>query len=94
MTSDVEAKYDKYVILSSIKKIEPVTLVEGKGATLKDSNGRKYIDAFEGGFPPFPSTNVTGSIFLIELNITYLSYFASTSDVIAPIPMTLLQVLA
>jgi 4-aminobutyrate aminotransferase len=48
MTSDVEAKYDKYVILSSIKKIEPVTLVEGKGATLKDSNGRKYIDAFAG----------------------------------------------
>jgi 4-aminobutyrate aminotransferase len=48
MTSDVEAKYDKYVILSSIKKIEPVTLVEGKGATLKDSNGKKYIDAFAG----------------------------------------------
>jgi len=48
MTSDVEAKYAKYVILSSIKKIEPVTLVEGKGATLKDSNGRKYIDAFAG----------------------------------------------
>lgn len=48
MTSDVEAKYDKYVILSSIKKIEPVTLVEGKGATLKDSNGKKYVDAFAG----------------------------------------------
>ncbi|HKM50941.1 MAG TPA: aspartate aminotransferase family protein [Candidatus Bathyarchaeia archaeon] len=48
MTSDVEAKYDKYVILSSIKKIEPVTLVEGKGATLTDSKGRKYIDAFAG----------------------------------------------
>ena len=46
MTSDVEAKYDKYVILSSIKKIEPVTLVEGKEATLKDSTGRKHIDAF------------------------------------------------
>jgi acetylornithine/succinyldiaminopimelate/putrescine aminotransferase len=32
-------KYRKYVVTSSVKKIEPITLVEGKGATLKDSNG-------------------------------------------------------
>ncbi len=41
-------KYRKHVITSSVKQIEPVTIVEGRGATLKDSKGREYIDAFAG----------------------------------------------
>lgn len=45
---DTVAKYRKYVITSSVKKIEPITVVEGRDATLKDSKGREYIDAFAG----------------------------------------------
>ncbi len=46
--SDTVEKYRKHVITSSVKKIEPLTVVEGRGATLKDSRGREYIDAFAG----------------------------------------------
>ena len=48
MSNDAIDKYRKYVITSSVKRVEPVTLVEGKGATLKDSDGTEYIDAFAG----------------------------------------------
>ncbi len=41
-------KYRKYVITSSVKQIEPITVVEGKGAILKDAEGREYIDSFAG----------------------------------------------
>jgi 4-aminobutyrate aminotransferase-like enzyme len=41
-------KYRKYVITSSVKRVEPITIVEGRDATLKDSKGREYIDAFAG----------------------------------------------
>ncbi len=48
MTLDAIEKYRKYVITSCVKKLEPITLVEGRGAILKDSEGREYIDAFAG----------------------------------------------
>jgi 4-aminobutyrate aminotransferase/(S)-3-amino-2-methylpropionate transaminase len=41
-------KYQRYVITSSVKKIEPIVVVEGRGAILKDSKGRELIDAFAG----------------------------------------------
>jgi 4-aminobutyrate aminotransferase len=45
---NVSEKYEKHVITSCVKKIEPIVLVEGKGATVKDSSGKDYIDAFSG----------------------------------------------
>jgi 4-aminobutyrate aminotransferase len=44
----ISEKYRKHVITSFVKKIEPIVLVEGKAATLKDSNGKEYVDAFSG----------------------------------------------
>lgn len=41
-------KYRRYVITSCVKNVEPITLVDGKGAVLVDSNGKKYVDAFAG----------------------------------------------
>jgi 4-aminobutyrate aminotransferase len=46
--SDVQEKYEKYVVKSCVKKIEPVVLVEGKGATVKDIDGNEYLDCFSG----------------------------------------------
>jgi len=48
MDTDVTGKYRNHVITSCVKRLEPITLVEGKGATLKDSTGKQYIDAFAG----------------------------------------------
>jgi len=47
MTNAME-KYRKFVITSCVKRVEPITLVEGRGAILKDSNGKEYVDAFSG----------------------------------------------
>jgi 4-aminobutyrate aminotransferase/(S)-3-amino-2-methylpropionate transaminase len=46
--SDTVEKYQRFVITSFVKRVEPVALVEGRGATLKDSNGKEYVDAFSG----------------------------------------------
>lgn len=48
MAADVVGKYRKHVITSCVKKLEPITLVEGKDAVLKNSTGKQYIDAFAG----------------------------------------------
>jgi len=45
---DTEEKYQKYVITSCAPKLEPLTIVEAKGATVTDSKGRRYVDAFAG----------------------------------------------
>lgn len=44
----VSEKYRKHVITNCVKKIEPIVLVEGREAILKDSNGKEYVDAFSG----------------------------------------------
>lgn len=48
MSADVMEKYRKFVITSCVKRIEPIVLAEGKGAILKDSSGKEYVDAFSG----------------------------------------------
>jgi 4-aminobutyrate aminotransferase len=45
---DTTEKYQKHVITSCVKKLEPVVLTDGRGALLKDSSGKQYIDAFAG----------------------------------------------
>jgi 4-aminobutyrate aminotransferase len=45
---DAEAKYQKYVITNCAPRLEPITIIEGKGATVTDSKGRRYVDAFSG----------------------------------------------
>jgi len=45
---DVFRKYDEYVITSFVKKIEPIAIVEGKGALVKDLDGNEYLDCFSG----------------------------------------------
>ena len=45
---DVFRKYDEYVITSFAKKIEPIAIVEGKGALVKDLDGNEYLDCFSG----------------------------------------------
>lgn len=47
-SSEVLKKFEKYVITSCVKKLEPVVPVEGKGATLRDLDGREYIDCWSG----------------------------------------------
>jgi 4-aminobutyrate aminotransferase len=47
-TSDVMEKYKKYIMTSCVKKLEPIVLVEGKGATVKDIEGKEYIDCWSG----------------------------------------------
>ena len=46
--AEVQEKYEKYVVKSCVKRIEPVVLVEGKGATVKDIDGNEYLDCFSG----------------------------------------------
>jgi 4-aminobutyrate aminotransferase len=41
-------KADKYLIMSMVKKIEPVVVSEAKDAIIKDVNGKEYIDCFSG----------------------------------------------
>ena len=45
---DAVGKYEKYVITSCTKGIEPVVVARGKGATLVDVAGRTYLDCFAG----------------------------------------------
>jgi len=45
---DILQKYSKYIITSCVKKLEPIVVAEGKGATVKDLDGREYIDCWSG----------------------------------------------
>jgi 4-aminobutyrate aminotransferase len=47
-TQDVIEKYEKYVVKSCVKRIEPVVLVDGKGALVRDIDGNEYLDCFAG----------------------------------------------
>jgi len=47
-TTDIMGKYKKYIMTSCVKKLEPVVLVEGTGATVKDTEGKEYIDCWSG----------------------------------------------
>jgi 4-aminobutyrate aminotransferase/(S)-3-amino-2-methylpropionate transaminase len=47
MSGDVLSKDEKYRILS-FAKLEPIVVVGGKGATLRDADGREYIDCYAG----------------------------------------------
>jgi len=47
-TEDIIEKYKKYIMTSCVKKLEPIVLVEGKGATVKDTEGKEYIDCWSG----------------------------------------------
>jgi len=47
-TTDIINKYKKYIMTSCVKKLEPIVLIEGKGATVKDIEGKEYIDCWSG----------------------------------------------
>jgi len=47
-TADIMGKYKKYIMTSCVKKLEPVVIVEGIGATVKDTEGKEYIDCWSG----------------------------------------------
>ncbi len=47
-TADIMAEYKKYIMTSCVKKLEPVVLVEGNGAVVKDIEGKEYIDCWSG----------------------------------------------
>lgn len=47
-SQDIMDKYKKYIMTSLVKKLEPVVLVEGKGAVVKDLDGKEYLDCWSG----------------------------------------------
>lgn len=47
-SDDIIEKADKYLIKSMVSKLEPVVVSEANGATIKDLNGKEYIDCFAG----------------------------------------------
>jgi 4-aminobutyrate aminotransferase/(S)-3-amino-2-methylpropionate transaminase len=47
-TADIIDMYKKYVMTSCVKKLEPIVLVSGRGATVKDIEGKEYIDCWSG----------------------------------------------
>jgi len=47
-TADIISKYKKYIMTSCVKKLEPIVLVEGRGATVRDIEGKEYIDCWSG----------------------------------------------
>jgi 4-aminobutyrate aminotransferase/(S)-3-amino-2-methylpropionate transaminase len=47
-SEDVFRKYREYLITSFVKRVEPVAVAEGKGALVKDLDGREYLDCFSG----------------------------------------------
>jgi 4-aminobutyrate aminotransferase/(S)-3-amino-2-methylpropionate transaminase len=50
LTSTEEAiqRYQRYVITSCVKKLEPVVLHDGQGSRVRDIDGNEYIDCFSG----------------------------------------------
>jgi len=47
-SEDVFRRYKQYLITSPVKRIEPIAIVEGKGAFVKDLDGKAYLDCFSG----------------------------------------------
>jgi 4-aminobutyrate aminotransferase/(S)-3-amino-2-methylpropionate transaminase len=47
-SQNIMNKYKKYIMTSCVKKLEPVVLVEGKGAVVKDLDGKEYLDCWSG----------------------------------------------
>lgn len=47
-TREIVEKYRRNVIVSCVKKLEPIVLVEGKGVVVKDLDGKEYIDCWSG----------------------------------------------
>jgi 4-aminobutyrate aminotransferase len=47
-TEEVIEKASKYLITSMVTKIQPVVIVEAKGAIIKDITGKEYVDCFAG----------------------------------------------
>lgn len=45
---DTKSKYEKYVILSFLKKLQPVVVDHARGHVLVDEDGREFIDCFAG----------------------------------------------
>jgi len=45
---DIVEKYRRYVITSCVKKLEPIVISEGRGATVRDLDGKEYLDCFSG----------------------------------------------
>jgi len=45
---DAQAKYQEYVVTSMVTRVEPLTVVRGRGALLYDDRGTEYIDGFAG----------------------------------------------
>lgn len=45
---NTKTKYEKYVILSFLKKLQPVVIDRAKGFHYIDENGKEYIDCFAG----------------------------------------------
>lgn len=45
---EIMEKYRRNVIVSCVKKLEPIVLVEGSGAVVRDLDGKEYIDCWSG----------------------------------------------
>lgn len=45
---NTQEKYRQYMITSSVKTVEPITIASARGATVIDTEGRNYIDCFAG----------------------------------------------
>lgn len=45
---NTKEKYEKHVILSFVKKLQPVVVEKAKGFTYTDESGREFIDCFAG----------------------------------------------
>lgn len=46
--SKTKEKYEKYVILSFLKKLQPIVVDRAKGFTYTDEDGREFLDCFAG----------------------------------------------
>ena len=44
----VKEKYEKYVITNFVARIEPVEVESAEGVTVKDKNGKEYLDCYSG----------------------------------------------
>ena len=47
-SEDVFRKYNEYVATSFVKKVEPIAIAEGRGAYVRDLDGKEYLDCFSG----------------------------------------------
>jgi|SRR5579862_1453623 len=47
MMSTME-KYREFVITSFLKRVQPIAIASGYGATVRDESGREYVDCFSG----------------------------------------------